>query len=46
MTGTYRTAVGANVSRGNLISRADVAHGMLALLDDPATVRQAIGIAY
>lgn len=46
LTGTYRTAVGANVTQGNLISRADVAHGMLALLDDPATVRQAIGIAY
>jgi hypothetical protein len=46
LTGTYRTAVGANVTRGNLISRADVAHGMLALLDDPATVRAAVGIAY
>ena len=46
LTGTYRTAVGANVPRGYSISRADVAHAMLAMLDDPATVRQAVGIAY
>lgn len=44
-TGTYRTAIGANVPRGNFISRADVAHAMLASLDDPATVNQAIGVA-
>jgi putative NADH-flavin reductase len=46
MTGTYRTAIGANVSRGNIISRADVAHYLLATLNDPATVRQPIGIAF
>lgn len=45
LTGSYRTAIGANVPRGNLISRADVAHAMLASLDDPATVNQAIGVA-
>jgi uncharacterized protein YbjT (DUF2867 family) len=44
-TGTYRTAIGANVPRGNFISRADVAHAMLASLDNPATVNQAIGVA-
>jgi uncharacterized protein YbjT (DUF2867 family) len=44
-TGTYRAAIGANVPRGNFISRADVAHAMLASLDDPATVNQAIGVA-
>jgi len=44
-TGTYRTAIGANVPRGNFISRADVAHAMLVSLDDPATVNQAIGVA-
>jgi uncharacterized protein YbjT (DUF2867 family) len=37
---------GANVPRGYAISRADVAHLMLAALENPATVRQAIGIAY
>jgi uncharacterized protein YbjT (DUF2867 family) len=46
LTGKYRTVVGANVPRGYAISRADVAHLMLAVLDDPATARQAIGIAY
>lgn len=45
LTGSYRTAIGANVPRGNVISRADVAHAMLAALDDPATVNQAIGVA-
>jgi uncharacterized protein YbjT (DUF2867 family) len=44
-TGSYRMAIGANVPRGNFISRADVAHAMLASLDDPATVNQAIGVA-
>src|SRR6266536_3148875 len=35
LTGAYRTCVGG-----------DVAHAMLAALDDPATVKQAVGIAY
>ncbi len=46
LTGKYRTVVGASVPRGYAISRADVAHLMLAALDNPATVRQTIGIAY
>jgi len=46
LTGTYRTCVGGNVPRGYTISRADVAHAMLAALDDPATLRQAVGVAY
>jgi putative NADH-flavin reductase len=45
LTGGYRTVIGANVSRGNFISRADVAHAMLAALADPRTVRQPIGVA-
>lgn len=45
LSGNYRTAIGANVPRGNIVSRADVAHAMLAMLDDPATVRQAVGVA-
>jgi putative NADH-flavin reductase len=46
LTGKYRTALGQNLRRGALISRADVAQAMLAALDQPATIRQAIGIAY
>jgi putative NADH-flavin reductase len=46
LTGRYRTAVGRNLRRGVTISRADVAHYMLAALDQPGTVRQVIGIAY
>ena len=46
LTGTYRTAVGGNVPRGYSVGRADVAHAMLEMLDDPATIRQAVGIAY
>jgi uncharacterized protein YbjT (DUF2867 family) len=42
----YRTMLGGNVPRGSSIARADVADLMLAALDQPATVRQAIGIAY
>jgi uncharacterized protein YbjT (DUF2867 family) len=46
LTGEYRTIVGGNVPRGYAISRADVADAMLAVLDDPATLGQAVGIAY
>ncbi|MBW6440346.1 NAD(P)H-binding protein [Actinoplanes hulinensis] len=46
LTGRYRTAIGGNVVRGYTISRADVAHGMLAAAGDPATIHRAIGIAY
>jgi putative NADH-flavin reductase len=45
LTGTYRTAYGQNLRRGILISRADVAHLMLHVLDQPQTIKQAIGIA-
>jgi putative NADH-flavin reductase len=45
LTGTYRTAYGRNLRRGLLVSRADVAHLMLRVLDQPETVKQAIGIA-
>ena len=44
-TGTYRTAVGRNVRGGRSVPRADVAHGMLAVLGQPATIGQIIGIA-
>jgi putative NADH-flavin reductase len=45
LTGTYRTAYGQNLRRGILISRADVAHLMLRVLDQPETIKQAIGLA-
>jgi len=45
LNGKYRTVVGGNVPRGYTISRADTAHAMLAVLDNPATVRQAVGVA-
>jgi uncharacterized protein YbjT (DUF2867 family) len=46
LTGSYRTALGQNLRGGALISRADVAHEMLAALGQPATIRHEIGIAY
>jgi uncharacterized protein YbjT (DUF2867 family) len=45
LTGTYRTAVGRNLRGGITVSRADVAHLMLAVLDRPETERQILGIA-
>jgi putative NADH-flavin reductase len=45
LTARYRTAVGQNVRGGWLVSRADVAHFMLAALDQPQTIDQVIGIA-
>ncbi|MPZ80675.1 MAG: NAD(P)H-binding protein [Actinophytocola sp.] len=45
VSGTYRLAIGANVPNGNFVSRADVAHAMLALLDNPASVDQPVGVA-
>lgn len=46
VTGAYRTAYGRNLQRGMKISRADVAHLMLALLDDPQSVNATVGVAY
>ena len=46
LTGKYRIVVGGNVPRGYAISRADVAHAMLSLLDDPATFGKPVGVAY
>jgi len=45
LTGSYRTAYGQNVRGGWSIPRADVAHLMLRVLDQPKTIKQAIGIA-
>jgi uncharacterized protein YbjT (DUF2867 family) len=46
VTGSYRTALDANLPRGLSVSREDTAHLMLATLDDPATVGHTLGIAY
>ncbi|MDH6137617.1 putative NADH-flavin reductase [Kitasatospora sp. MAA4] len=45
LTGHYRTAQGRNLRHGLLISRADVAHCMLAALDRPDSIGRTIGIA-
>ncbi|MFI8961463.1 NAD(P)-dependent oxidoreductase [Streptomyces sp. NPDC053493] len=46
VTGRYRRVVGGNPPRGRSLARADVAHAMLAMIDDPATVKQGVGVAY
>ncbi|MEU7013488.1 NAD(P)H-binding protein [Streptomyces sp. NPDC046385] len=46
LTGRYRSVVGGNPPRGRSLARADVAHAMLAMIDDPATVKQGVGVAY
>lgn len=46
LTRTYRTAYGQNVRGGLRISRADVAHLMLRVLDQPHTIKEVIGVAY
>jgi putative NADH-flavin reductase len=45
LTGSYRTAYGLNLRRGLFISRADVAHLMLGVIEQPEAIGQAIGIA-
>ncbi|MEU7025312.1 SDR family oxidoreductase [Streptomyces sp. NPDC046275] len=46
VTGRYRRVIGGTPPRGRNLARADVAHAMLATVDDPATVRQGVGVAY
>ncbi|GHI05654.1 epimerase [Streptomyces cellostaticus] len=46
LTGRYRTVVGGFPRRGRFIARADVAHAMLAMIDDAGTVKQGVGVAY
>jgi len=46
LTRTYRSAYGQNLRGGLTISRADVADLMLRVLEQPASINQAIGIAY
>jgi putative NADH-flavin reductase len=44
LTGRYRTALGRNLNRSS-VSRADVAHAMLAAIGSQETIREEIGIA-
>ena len=46
LTGSYRTAFGRNLRGGALISRADVAHAMLAGVGQVETIGKEVGIAY
>ncbi|MEU4272996.1 NAD(P)H-binding protein [Streptomyces sp. NPDC026092] len=46
VTGRYRSVVGGTPPRGRSLARADVAHAMLAMIDDRATVGQGVGVAY
>ncbi|MEV7418019.1 NAD(P)H-binding protein [Streptomyces sp. NPDC089919] len=45
LTARYRTAVGGNPRSARSVSRADVAHAMLTLIEDRSTYRQPVGIA-
>ncbi|MFE9662177.1 NAD(P)H-binding protein [Streptomyces sp. NPDC005955] len=45
VTGRYRTLVGGNPPSARSIRRADVAHAVLALIDDRTTVGRAVGVA-
>ncbi|MEU5684887.1 NAD(P)-dependent oxidoreductase [Streptomyces venezuelae] len=45
-TGVYRRVVGGTPTSGRFIGRADVAHAMLAAIDDASTVKQGVGVAY
>ncbi|MFD3921058.1 hypothetical protein [Streptomyces sp. NPDC058595] len=46
LTGVYRAVVDGNPRAGRRIGRGDVAHAMLAAVDDPALVKRAVGVAY
>lgn len=43
--GTYQRVIGGNVQRSHTVPRADLATAMLAMVEDPATVRQGVGVA-
>jgi putative NADH-flavin reductase len=45
LTGRYRKEIGGMVPHSTGISRADLACAMLGCLDDPATVKQPVGVA-
>jgi NAD(P)H-binding len=45
LSGSYRTAYRQNVRGGWQVSRADVAHLMLRVLEQPQTIKQVVGVA-
>jgi uncharacterized protein YbjT (DUF2867 family) len=45
LSSSYRTAYGQNVRGGWQVSRADVAHLMLRVLEQPETIKQVVGVA-
>lgn len=45
LSGAYRTAYNRNLRGGTFVARADVAHCMLRVLDDPAAIKATVGIA-
>jgi hypothetical protein len=45
LTGTYRVAYGRNLPGGWIVPRADVAHLMLRLIDQPESIAHTIGVA-
>jgi putative NADH-flavin reductase len=45
LTGRYRTALNRNIRGGFSVPRADVAHHMLDMINQPDTVKQIVGIA-
>ncbi|MFG2500005.1 NAD(P)-dependent oxidoreductase [Streptomyces sp. NPDC048441] len=45
-TGVYRQVVGGTPVSARFIARSDVAHAMLAMVDDLSTVKQGVGVAY
>jgi len=45
LSGSYRTALGQNLRGGLFVPRADVAHLMLKVLEQPHTIGHTIGIA-
>ena len=46
LTRTYRTAIDRNLPHGMIISRPDVAHLTLTVLQQSETVRHSVGVAY
>ncbi|NLU66966.1 SDR family oxidoreductase [Streptomyces sp. HNM0574] len=44
-TGRYQRVLDGNVLGSHKITRADLAHAMLTMRDDPETVRRAVGVA-
>ncbi|MGP9019223.1 NAD(P)-dependent oxidoreductase [Streptomyces sp. BR1] len=46
LTGTYRKAIAGTPRSARSIGRADVAHAMLSMIDDAATVKQGVCVAY